>query len=49
MRKIPMFWGVPRDTEHGNWPILSTEFEKIVHILANFGNARTGGHGYFLF
>ena len=23
--------------EHGNWPIFSTEFEKIVYILADFG------------
>ena len=23
--------------EHGNWPIFSTEFGKIVYILADFG------------
>ena len=47
-----MFWGVPRDTEHGNWPILSTEFEKIVHILTEFGNKKnrnTTRQGNFLF
>ena len=35
--------------EHGNWPIFSTEFEKIVYILADFGNRNTDGHGNFNF
>ena len=36
--------GVPKGTEHKNWPILSTEFGNIVHILADFGNRITGRH-----
>ena len=36
-------------TEHGNWPILFTEFGKIVYILADFGNRNTGRQGDFTF
>ena len=36
-------------TEHGNRPIFSKEFGNIVHILADFGNGNTGGHGNFYF
>ena len=36
--------GVPKRTEHRNWPIFSTAFRKIVHILADFGKRNTGGH-----
>ena len=36
-------------TEHGNWPIFSTEFGKIVHILTNFVDRSTVRHGNFLF
>ena len=41
--------GFPKSTEHGNRPIFSTEFEKIIDIVADFGNMNTGGHGNFLF
>ena len=36
-------------TEHGNQPFFSTEFKNIVHILTDFGNRDTGGHGHFYF
>ena len=26
--------------EHGNWPIFSTEFGKIVYVLADFGKQK---------
>ena len=34
-----VYWegGSAKRTEHGNRPIFSTEFGKIVHILADFG------------
>ena len=35
--------------EHENRPMFSTEFGIIVHILADFGNRNTGGHGNFYF
>ena len=41
--------GVPKRTEHRNYPIFSTAFRKIAHILADFGNINTGGHGNPLF
>ena len=41
--------GVPERTEHGNWPIFPTEFEKIVRIFADFRDSNAGGHGNFLF
>ena len=45
-RDCYIFWamlrGVPKRTEHGNRPIFSTEFGKIVHILADFGNRNRG-------
>ena len=35
--------------EHGNWPIFSTEFGKIVYILVDVGNKNTVGHRNFHF
>ena len=35
--------GVPKRTEHGNLPIVSTEFGIFLHILTNFENRNTGG------
>ena len=35
--------------EHGNRPIFSAEFGKIIYILADFENGNTDGHGYFHF
>ena len=43
------YQGCPKRTEHGNRPIFSTEFGNIVHILADFGNRNTGGHGKIIF
>ena len=36
-------------TEHGNWSIFSTEFGKVFHILADFGNRITVGYRNFYF
>ena len=36
---------VIRRTEQGNRLIFSTEFGKMIHILADFGNRNTGGYG----
>ena len=35
--------------EHGNWPIFSTEFGNIVHILVDFVKKNTAGHRHFYF
>ena len=40
---------VPKRTEHENQPIFSTEFENIVHTLADFEKRNTGGHRNFHF
>ena len=41
--------GVSKRTEHGNQPIFLTEFGKMVHIFAEFGNRNTGGQGERIF
>ena len=40
--------GIPKKKEHGNRPIFSTKFGKIVHILADLRSRNTGGHGNLL-
>ena len=35
--------------EQGNWPIFSMEFGKIIYILVDFVNKKTGGHRNFFF
>ena len=49
MKRNPLKGGFPKRTEHGNRPSFSTEFEKIVYNLEDFGTRNTGGHGNFDF
>ena len=47
---ISFIWGGgPKRTKHGDRPIFSMDFGKIVYIFAEFGNKNTGGHGNFYF